>query len=31
LLLHEYELYAALEPFDESGGLALIISLIGER
>jgi hypothetical protein len=30
-LLNEYELYASLEPFDESGRLALIISLIAER
>ena len=30
-LLNEYELYASLEPFDESGKLALIISLIAER
>ena len=30
-LLNEYELYASLEPFDESGWLALIISLIEER
>jgi hypothetical protein len=30
-LLNEYELYASLEPFDEGGRLALIISLIGER
>ena len=29
-LLNEYELYASLEPFDESGKLALIISLIAE-
>jgi hypothetical protein len=30
-LLNEFELYASLEPFDESGRLALIISLIAER
>jgi len=30
-LLNEYELYASLEPFNESGRLVLIISLIGER
>jgi hypothetical protein len=30
-LLDEYELYASLEPYDESGKLALIISLIAER
>jgi len=30
-LLNEYELYGSLEPFDESGRLALIISLIAER
>ena len=30
-LLNEYELYASLEPFDETGQLALIISLIAER
>jgi hypothetical protein len=30
-LLNEYELYASLEPFDESDRLALIISLIAER
>jgi len=30
-LLNEYELYASLEPFDESDTLALIISLISER
>jgi hypothetical protein len=30
-LLNEYELYASLEPFDEGGRLALIISLISER
>ncbi len=30
-LLNDYELYASLEPFDESGRLALIISLIAER
>jgi hypothetical protein len=30
-LLNEYELYASLEPFDERGKLALIISLIAER
>jgi uncharacterized protein DUF6876 len=30
-LLNEYEFYASLEPFDESGRLALIISLIAER
>jgi hypothetical protein len=30
-LLNEYELYASLEPFDESGRLGLIISLIAER
>jgi hypothetical protein len=30
-LLNEYELYASLEPFDEGGKLALIISLIAER
>ena len=30
-LLNEYELYASLEPFDESGKLTLIISLIAER
>jgi len=30
-LLNEYELYASLEPFDEGGRLALIISLIAER
>ncbi|MGE5377753.1 MAG: DUF6876 family protein [Bacteroidota bacterium] len=30
-LLNEYELYASLEPFDESGRLALIISLLVER
>jgi hypothetical protein len=29
--LDEYELYASLEPFDESGRLALIISVIAER
>jgi hypothetical protein len=30
-LLNEYELYASLEPFDEGGRLALVISLVGER
>lgn len=30
-LLNEYELYASLEPFDESGRLAVIISLISEN
>jgi hypothetical protein len=30
-LMNEYELYASLEPLDESGKLALIISLIAER
>ena len=30
-LLNEYELYASLESFDESGRLALIISLVAER
>jgi len=30
-LLNEFELYASLEPFDERGRLALIISLIAER
>ena len=30
-LLNEYELYASLEPSDESGRLALIISLIAEH
>jgi hypothetical protein len=30
-LLDEYEVYASLEAFDESGRLALIISLIAER
>jgi hypothetical protein len=30
-LLDEYELYASLEPYDESRKLALIISLIAER
>ena len=30
-LLNEYTLYASLEPFEEGGRLALIISLIAER